>query len=258
MNNGPNSLHGGKEGFDKKLWTIAGTGEKDGAPFVKLTYTSPNGEEGYPGTLKCTVNYSFNNQNELRIDYTATTDKTTVVNLTNHSYFNLAGHGQGTILDHVAQIYASQYTDTDADLIPTGEIKFVENTPLDFRKPVRIGDRIDQKDFLPLKYGAGYDHNFIVDGKAKTPRMAATVTDPKSGRTLDCLTTEPAVQLYTANHMDKPEKGRAGRTYQFRGAFCLETQHYPDSPNHPAFPSTTLKPGEMYKHTCVYRAGIAK
>jgi aldose 1-epimerase len=258
VNNPPNSLHGGKEGFDKKLWTVAGTGEKDGAGFVKLAYTSPNGEEGYPGALKCTVTYSFNDKNELKIEYSATTDKATVVNLTNHSYFNLAGHGQGTILDHVAQIYASQYTETDADLIPTGEIKFVENTPLDFRKPVRIGDRIDQKDFLPLKYGAGYDHNFILDGKPKTLRMAATVTDPKSGRTLDCLTTEPAVQLYTANHMVKTEKGRAGRSYAFRGAFCLETQHYPDSPNHPAFPSTMLKPGETYKHTCIYRAGVEK
>lgn len=258
VNNGPNSLHGGKQGFDKKLWTVAGTGEKGGAGFLKLTYTSPDGEEGYPGTLKCTVTYSFNDNNELRIDYSATTDKATVVNLTNHSYFNLAGHGQGTILDHIIQIYSSQYTDTDADLIPTGEIKYVENTPLDFRKPVRIGDRIDQKDFLPLKYGQGYDHNFILDGKAGTLRMAAVVTEPKSGRTLECLTTEPAVQFYTANHMAKKEKGRAGRTYDFRGAFCLETQHYPDSPNHPEFPSTTLKPGETYKHTCVYRAGIAK
>jgi aldose 1-epimerase len=225
---------------------------------VKLTYTSPDGEEGYPGTLKCTVTYSFNDDNELRIEYSATTSKMTVVNLTNHSYFNLAGHGQGTILDHVLQIYSSQYTDTDADLIPNGQIKPVENTPLDFRKPVRIGDRIDQKDFLPLKYGAGYDHNFIVDGKAGTLRRAAEVMDPKSGRTLLCSTTEPAVQLYTSNHMDKPEKGRGGRTYLFRGALCLETQHYPDSPNHPEFPTTTLRPGETYKHVCVYKAGVLK
>ncbi len=258
VNNGPNSLHGGKVGFDKKLWAVKGTGEKEGAGYATLTYTSPDGEEGYPGTLKCEVTYSFNDANELRIGYTATTDKTTVINLTNHSYFNLAGHGTGTILDHVAQIHSTQYTDTDADLIPTGEIKELAGTPLDFRKPTRIGDRIDQKDFLPLKYGTGYDHNFIVEGTPGTLRPAAKVTDPKSGRTLECLTTEPAVQLYTTNHMDKPEKGRAGRTYHFRGAFCLETQHYPDSPNHPSFPTTTLKPGETYKHTCVYRASIAK
>jgi len=258
VNNGPNSLHGGKEGFDKKLWTVASTGEKDGAGFVTLTYTSPDGEEGYPGTLKCEVTYSFNDSNDLRIDYTATTDKATVVNLTNHSYFNLEGHGKGTILDHVAQIFADQYTDTDADLIPTGEIKSVEGTPLDFRKPTRIGDRIDQKNFLPLKYGAGYDHNFIIHRKPGALSSAAKVTDPKSGRTLECLTTEPAVQLYTTNHMDKPTKGRDGRTYDFRGAFCLETQHYPDSPNHSEFPTTTLKPGDTYRHTCVYRAGVAK
>ncbi len=258
VNNGPNSLHGGKVGFDKKLWAVKGTGEKDSAGFVTMTYTSPDGEEGYPGALKCEVTYSFNDANELRIDYTATTDKTTVVNLTNHSYFNLEGHGKGLILDHVAQIHSSQYTDTDADLIPTGELKSVEGTPLDFRKPVRIGDRIDQKEFAPLKYGAGYDHNFIVEGKPGTLRPAAKVTGPKSGRTLECLTTEPAVQLYTTNHMDQPVKGRDGRTYEFRGAFCLETQHYPDSPNHPAFPTTTLKPGETYHHTCVYRAGVGK
>ncbi len=257
-NDGVNSLHGGKQGFDKKLWSITATGEKDGAGFVTLSYTSPDGEEGYPGTLKCSVTCSFNDANELRLDYTATTDKTTVVNLTNHSYFNLAGHGKGTILDHVAQIFSSRYTDTDAGLIPNGEIKTVEGTPLDFRKPVRIGDRIDQKDFPPLKYGLGYDHNYILDGAAGTLRPAVKVTDPASGRTLECLTTEPAVQLYTSNHMAKSEKGRDGRTYTFRGALCLETQHYPDSPNHPSFPTTTLKPGETYRHTTVYRAGVEK
>lgn len=258
VNNGPNSLHGGKEGFDKKLWAVSSKGEKEGAPYVVLTYTSPDGEEGYPGTLKCEVTYSFNDAGELRIDYKATTDKPTVVNLTNHSYFNLAGHGKGKILDHVAQLPCSRYTETDADLIPNGQIKNVDGTPLDFRKPARIGDRIDQFDFLPLKYGAGYDHNFIIDEKPGTLRLAAKVTDPGSGRTLECLTTEPAVQLYTANHMDKAVKGREGRTYDFRGAFCLETQHYPDSPNHPEFPTTTLRPGETYRHTCVYRAGTDK
>ena len=262
VNNGPNSLHGGKAGFDKKLWNLLTTGEFSEASrdssHVILTYISPDGEEGYPGALRCEVSYSFNDGNELTIGYKATTDKPTVINLTNHSYFNLEGHGKGTILDHTAQIFADQYTDTDADLIPTGEIKSVEGTPLDFRKPTRIGDRIDQKDFLPLKYGAGYDHNFIIAGKPGSLRPAAKVTDPKSGRTLECLTTEPAVQLYTTNHMDKREKGRDGRTYEFRGAFCLETQHYPDSPNHPGFPSTVLKPGETYQHTTVYKAGVVK
>lgn len=258
VNNGPNTLHGGIEGFDKKLWAVAGTGEKDGAGYVTLTYTSPDGEEGFPGTLQCEVTYSFSDAGELRIDYTATTDKETVVNLTNHTYFNLKGHGKGTILNHTAQIHASEYTDTDPDLIPTGEIKKVEGTPLDFRQPVRIGERINQKEFAPLKYGEGYDHNYVVDGKPGTLRPAAKVTAPESGRTLECLTTEPGVQLYTANHMKDGEKGREGRTYNYRGAFCLETQHYPDSPNHPAFPSTVLKPGETYRHTCVYKAGVAK
>lgn len=258
VNNGPNSLHGGKEGFDKKLWDVGTTYAIDSAGAVALTYTSPDGEEGYPGTLKCEVIYSFNDKSELGIEYKATTDKPTVLNLTNHSYFNLEGHGKGTILDHVAQIFADQYTDTDANLIPTGEIKNVAGTPLDFRMPVRIGDRIDQKEFLPLKYGAGYDHNFIVAGKPGTLRPAAKVTDPKSGRTLECLTTEPAVQLYTTNHMDKPTKGRDGRTYDFRGGFCLEAQHYPDSPNHPKFPTTVLKPRETYKHTTVYKASVVK
>jgi aldose 1-epimerase len=259
VNNGPNSLHGGKEGFDKKIWTIADSGEKDGRSFVILTYTSPDGEEGYPGTLKCKVAYLFDDANELRIEYTATTDKPTVINLTNHTYFNLAGHGQGHVLDHVLQLQCPEYTDCDAELIPTGEVKKVAGTPLDFLKPVRIGDRIDQKDFAPLKYGAGYDHNFIIEGSPGTLRPAAKVTEPKSGRTLECRTTEPAVQLYTGNHMDKKgTPGRDGRTYPFRGGFCLETQHYPDSPNHPAFPSTVLKPGMTYSHTTVYKAGVVK
>jgi len=258
INNGPNSLHGGKEGFDKKLWAVSSSSVKDGTPTLVLSYTSPDGEEGYPGTLRCEVTYSFNDAGELKIDYTATTDSTTVVNLTNHSYFNLAGHGKGDILDHTLQLYCDAYTETDENLIPTGEIKPVEGTPLDFRKPFRIGARIDQKDFAPLRYGAGYDHNFVIRGKAGALRPAALVTDPASGRTLECLTTEPGVQLYTNNHMGGEVKGRDGRTYGRRSAFCLETQHYPDSPNHLSFPSTELKPGETYRHTCIYRAGVSK
>lgn len=258
INNGPNSLHGGKVGFDKKLWAIAESGLKDGVPSVTLSYISPDGEEGYPGTLTCLVTYTFNDSGELKIEYAATTDKTTVVNLTNHSYFNLEGHGKGTILEHVAQFHCSSYTDTDADLIPNGEIKSVAGTPLDFRQPVKIGERIEQTDFTPLKYGAGYDHNFIIDGEPGKLRPAVIVTAPLSGRTLECLTTEPAVQLYTMNHVSRAESGRDGRSYERRGAFCLETQHYPDSPNHPSFPTTTLKPGETYRHTCVYRTGVQK
>ena len=259
INNGPNSLHGGREGFDKKNWTIAEKGGEDGSSLVTLTYTSADGEEGYPGTLKCRVTYEYNDANELRIEYSATTDKTTVVNLTNHSYFNLAGHGKGDVLNHVLQLHCPEYTDCDAELIPNGKVLKVAGTPLDFLKPVRIGDRIDQTDFAPLKYGAGYDHNFVIEGKAGALRLAAKVTEPTTGRTLECSTTEPAVQLYTGNHMDhKGTAGREGRTYPFRGGFCLETQHYPDSPNHPAFPSTVLKPGETYHHVTVYKAGVEK
>jgi aldose 1-epimerase len=258
VNNGPNSLHGGKEGFDKKLWSVKSAILKDGAPTLVLAYSSPDGEENYPGKLDCEVTYSFNDQHELSISYSAVTDKPTVVNLTNHSYFNLAGHGHGTILDHILEMPCGSYTDTDATLIPTGEVLSVTGTPLDFLKPTRIGDRIDKTDFLPIKYGEGYDHNFVINGPRGELRTAAKVKDPVSGRTLECLTTEPAVQLYTANHLEKEYKGRDGRTYTRRGAFCLETQHFPDSPNHPSFPSTILRPGETYQHTCVYRFGVAK
>ena len=258
VNNGPNSLHGGKEGFDKKLWTVKESGLRDGVPTLVLTYTSPDGEENYPGTLKCEVAYSFNDRHELKIEYTATTDKPTVVNLTNHSYFNLSGHGRGTILDHELQLHCGSFTETDATLIPTGEVSPVAGTPLDFLKPQPIGARIDRTDFTPLKFGEGYDHNFVIDGEPGTLRPAALVRDPKSGRTLECLTTEPGVQLYTANHLPAAFKGRDGRTYTRRGAFCLETQHFPDSPNQRTFPTTVLRPGETYRHTCVYRFGLTR
>ena len=258
VNNGPNSLHGGKEGFDKKLWSVKAAELRNGTPTLVLTYSSPDGEENYPGKLDCEVTYSFNDQHELTIHYAATTDKPTVVNLTNHSYFNLAGHGQGSILNHILELNCGSFTDTDATLIPTGEILPVHNTPLDFLKPTRIGDRIDETSFTPIKYGEGYDHNFVINGRPGELRTAAKATDPSSGRTLECLTTAPAVQLYTANHMEMNYKGRAGRTYARRGAFCLETQHYPDSPNHPSFPSTELRPGHTYEHTCVYRFGVTR
>jgi aldose 1-epimerase len=241
INNGPNHLHGGKEGFDKKLWAVDSRELVQGVPTLTLSYTSPDGEEGYPGTLVCKVTYSFNDAGELRIDYTATTDKATVVNLTNH----------------VMEIPAGRYTPTDADLIPTGKLETLDGTPLDFRKGVKIGERIHQFDFLPLKYGKGYDHNYVIDVPTGSLRRAALVREPQSGRTLECLTTEPAVQLYTMNH-NGDDKGRGGLRYPVHGGFCLETQHYPDSPNHPDFPTTVLKPGDTYRHTTVYRAGVEK
>ena len=256
VNNGPNSLHGGKKGFDKKLWSVKSASLQDGVPTLVLAYTSPDGEEGYPGKLDCQVSYSLNDKNELAIRYTATTDKPTVVNLTNHSYFNLGGDGSGPVTSHIARFYCSRFTPTDKDLIPTGKIDDVTGTPLDFLQPAPIGARIGETSFPPIAYGGGYDHNFIIDGTPGTLRPAALITDPATGRTLECLTTEPAVQLYTANGMSGVP-GKSGHTYGKYGGFCLETQHYPDSPNQPEFPSTVLRPGSTYQHTCIYRTGIA-
>jgi aldose 1-epimerase len=247
VNNGPNSLHGGKVGFDKKVWRSEPLRRANGVG-VELRYTSADGEEGYPGKLDCRVTYLLTNDNSLEIEYTATTDKPTVVNLTNHSYFNLGGEGSGSILDHTLTINAEEYTPTDDDLIPTGEKRSVAGTPLDFKKAHRIGERIEA-DFLPLKQGMGYDHNFVLSGSGL--RMAARAKDPKSGRVLEVLTTEPGVQFYTGNHLDVTGKG--GHHYASRDGFCLETQHFPDSPNRPEFPSTVLKPGDTYKHTSVFK-----
>lgn len=253
VNNGPNHLHGGNKGFDKKLWSVAFHGLKDGDPALTLKLTSPDGDEGYPGALTAEVTYTLTKANELRIDYKAVTDAPTVVNLTNHSYFNLAGDGSGTILDHVLTLNCAGYTDTDEGLIPNGRIKPVADTPLDFTRPRAIGERIDNADFTPLKYGQGYDHNFVVNGSPGTLRLAARVVEPKSGRVMECLTTEPGIQFYTMNHVSGHVKGKGGRFYVRRGGFCLETQHYPDSPNQPSFPSTVLRPGEERKSTTVYR-----
>jgi len=247
-NNGDNSLHGGIVGFDKVLWRASPVGSNG----VALTYLSKDGEEGYPGNLTANVTYTLTEDNELRIEYSATTDKDTVVNLTNHSYFNLAGQGEGDILGHVVMIDADRFTPVDKELIPTGELKPVDGTPFDFRKPTPIGDRIDAND-PQIALGPGYDHNFVLNRKGSSPELAARVTEPKTGRVMEVLTTEPGLQFYTSNFLDGTFKGVGGKVYPRRSAFCMETQHFPDSPNHPSFPSTTLKPGETYRSETVYR-----
>jgi aldose 1-epimerase len=247
-NNGANHLHGGNIGFDKVMWTAK---PGDGASVV-LTYLSKDGEEGYPGNLTATVTYTLTDNNELRIAYSATTDKDTVVNLTNHSYFNLAGQGEGDILEHVVMINADRFTPVDKGLIPTGELKNVDGTPFDFRKPTPIGDRIDAKD-PQIAIGNGYDHNFVLNRAGPSLELAARVTDPKTGRVMEVLTTEPGLQLYTGNFLDGSLKGVGGKVYPRRSAFCMETQHFPDSPNEPSFPSTTLQAGGQYHTETVYR-----
>ncbi len=250
-NSGGNSLHGGIKGFDKVVWT-ARESTLTGSPALELTYLSKDGEEGYPGNLKTMVTYSIGADDALRIDYDATTDKDTVLNLTNHSYFNLSGQGKGQILDHIVAIYADQYTPVNEHLIPTGELRDVTGTPFDFRKPMRIGDRIDDKD-QQMQYAKGYDHNYVLAGEGARPSLAARVRDPLSGRVMELLTTQPGVQFYTGNHLEGAVKGKGGIAYGFRAGFCLETQHFPDSPNHPEFPSTELKPNERYRNTTIFR-----
>ena len=249
VNNGENHLHGGIKGFDKVVWT--GRDIKTGAgPAVVLTYLSKDGEEGYPGNLNVRVVYTLTNNNELKIEYSATTDKDTVTNLTHHSYFNLAGEGNGDILNHLVTINANQFVPTDAGSIPTGELKNVAGTPFDFLKPTAIGARINQDD-EQLKFGNGYDHTWVI--KDQGLRLAATAYEPTSGRVMQVWTTEPGVQFYTGNFLNGTLTGKSGKIYARRTGFCFETQHYPDSPNHPSFPTTTLKKGETYKSTTIYR-----
>jgi len=245
-NSGKNAIHGGVKGFNKVVWNAEPVESKEG-PAVKMTYLSRDGEEGYPGNLSVAVVFTLTNDNAFKIDYTATTDKPTPVNLTNHSYFNLAGESSGTILDQELMLTADKYTPTDDQLIPTGEILVVKGTPLDFTKPATIGSRIAE-----IKIG-GYDHNYVLNSGGKSLALAARAYDPKSGRVMEAFTTEPGVQLYTANGMNGKLIGKGGVGYPKYAGFCLEMQHHPDSVNHPNFPSTILRPGETYKQTTIYK-----
>jgi aldose 1-epimerase len=248
-NNGPNALHGGLKGFDKVMWKSRAYESKSG-PALELTYLSRDGEEGYPGNLSVKAVYTLTEDNALKLEYTATTDKDTVVNLTHHSYFNLAQ--KGTVLNHVVMIDADKFTPVDSTLIPTGELRPVEGTPFDFRKPTAIGARITQDD-EQLKFANGYDDNWVVNGYTGAVRLMARVYEPTTGRVLEVLSSEPGLQFYTGNFLDGTITGKGGWVYQFRDAFCMEPQHYPDSPNEPSFPSVVLKPGQVYHNTIIYR-----
>jgi aldose 1-epimerase len=250
INNGKNHLHGGLKGFDKVFWELGDYDSRHGR-WLNLTYRSWDGEEGYPGNLEAAVSYSLSEANELRIEYFGKTDAETIVNLTNHSYFNLAG--EGTILDHELMINADHFTPDDETLIPTGEFRCVHGTPMDFTASASIGAHINDDDQQLQFAGGGYDHNFVLNRPHDLTRVAARVHEPKSGRTMEVLTTEPGIQFYSGNFLNGSIVGKGGRAYEKHSGFCLETQHFPDSPNHEDFPSTVLRPGEEYSHTTIYR-----
>lgn len=251
-NNGPNHLHGGVIGFDKVVWDAEPTAV-NGKPALKMTYLAKDGEEGYPGNLQVAVTYQWTDENKLIVRYEATTDKATPVNLTQHTYFNLAGEGNGTILDHELMLNASKFTPVDSTLIPTGELRNVEGTPFDFRKAKAIGRDVGMEN-EQLEFGLGYDHNFVLDSSDKEGdlTLAARVFEPTTGRTMEIHTSEPGIQFYCGNFLDGRLVGKSGKSYVHRGGFCLETQHYPDSPNQSTFPSAILKPGDKYDTTTVF------
>lgn len=245
-NNGRHHLHGGHHGFDKVVWAV-----EEGDHSLALSHVSDDGDQGYPGELSVLVRYTLDDDDALRIDYSASTTRPTPVNLTSHPYFNLAGHGEGAVLDHLVQINASRFTPVDEYLIPTGEIAEVSNTPFDFRRPVAIGDRFDANN-EQLCFGGGYDHNFVLDATDGALRMVARAIEPQSGRVLEVLTTEPGLQFYTGNSLNGIQ-GKEGAVYNANSGFCLETQHFPDAPNHAGFPTTILRPGDHFTSTTVYR-----
>lgn len=252
INNPPNALHGGPGGFFAKVWDVVQKAENE----VELTLVSPDMEEGYPGELKVTMNYRLTDANEFSITYRAETSKPTVINLTNHSFFNLHGAGNGDILDHIVYINADKYTPVDSTLIPTGKIDSVAGTPFDFNTPTTVGARINDKN-EQLRFGLGYDHNFVLnklDGKEMS--LAASVYEPQSGRFMEVFTNEPGVQFYTGNFLNGKDVGKQNKQYNYRSALCLETQHFPDSPNHPEFPSVVLRPGEIYNSVCIYKFSV--
>jgi aldose 1-epimerase len=253
QNDNTNCLHGGSEGFHAQMWEA----KQISGSVLELAYISKDGEAGFPGNLSVTVTYSLSEDNALQIVYEATTDKPTVVNLTNHSYFNLSGVPGSQILDHRIQIHAERYTEVNSLLIPTGELPPVEGTPLDLRKPAVIGDGIDSP-FEQMALGRGFDHNWVLDAAGDPGQVAARAVSPASGIVMEVLTSEPGVQFYAGNFMSGTDKGKFGVTYPHRGALCLETQHYPDSPNQPSFPSTELRPGDIYTSLCVYRFSAEK
>ena len=250
INNGPNALHGGLKGFDKVVWKATPFFTKNG-PSLRLNYVSENGEEGYPGTLVVRAVYTLTYQNELHLTFTATTNKPTIVNLTSHSYFNLAGAGSGDILGHVVTIKANRFTPVDKTQIPTGELRPVKGTPFDFTRPATIGSRIKNND-RQLKFGKGYDHNWVVRDKPGKLALVAKAYEPLKGRVLEVFSTEPGLQFYSGNFLDGTNVGKGGNVYRFRYGFCMEPQHFPNSPNQPAFPPVVLRPGNVYRNTISY------